>query len=269
MVKPFISRFLYFTFILIHFVSPRLFAQQNSVLEPGTITDQKKDTLKILIIPYNPEYYLSDSDRQISEASKKSVFTVRESFRMSLDQAIKQHFNDKYFIHSVLTDTSEQAAEDLKRIYGSQVLKYEESATYQKEQKKEQRRKGKQAKGIGVDHASQSTDNTLLDDQYMNVTFRDQALLPELARRYKNDYFILLNQFELRIDYNDCLDLARKIYNRKLKVHYSIYDNEGNFISGDYIKVVFPSTTNHVNEIISRNFYHIAHQLEEVLRDPL
>jgi hypothetical protein len=241
------------------------FAQDNSVLEPGNDKNLKTDTVSILLIPYNPMYYLSDSDRQIAEASKKSVHTIRDNFRTSLDHSLKKQFSEKFIAHSVLTDTTIQADNDLKRIYNEQVLKYEESPTYKKLKKPEKKKAIKKARGIGIDESSVTTENTFMDDLFMNVTFSDPELLSELAARYENDYFLFLNQFEIQIDYTDCLDLAKKIYNRRLKVHYSIYNKNGDYVTGDYVKISFPSNTNHVNEIISRNFSHLARQLAEAL----
>lgn len=262
MFKNFFGCFSFFLFL--SFLYPVfLSAQQNTVLEPADHSTESKDSLSILIIPYNPQYYLSDSDRQIAEASKRSVLTIRDNFRTSLDHSLKKQFSEKYYTQSVLTDTSEQAGLDLSRIYHAQILKYEQSPSFKKEEKKSRKKSSRKEKNAGLDKATVVTDNSFLDDSFMNVTFSDSELLPELAARYENDYFIFLNQFEIRIDYNDCLDLAKKIYNRRLKVHYSVYDNTGNYITGDYVNVKFPSTTNHVDEIISRNFYHVARQLAE------
>ena len=249
---------LFLAFLLAHSI---LTFSQNSVLEPEN--EQKKDSLVILIIPYNPVYYLSDSDGLIAEASGKNVATIREIFRSSLDQALKKQFGENHFAHSVLTDTSVGAHEDLSLIYKSQILKYEDSPSYKKQEKKMKNVAKTSSRGFGINKSSVTADVPFLDNLYMNVSFTDPDLLSDLSAWYQNDYFIFLNQFEIRIDYTDCLDLERKIYNRHLKVHYSIYNNKGEFVSGDYVKVVFPSDRNHVNEIISRNFPALAKQLSE------
>ncbi|MGI8892816.1 MAG: hypothetical protein ACR2GN_05085 [Bacteroidia bacterium] len=266
MVKIFTLKVLIFSHFLAFLFTPFLsFTQNNSVLEPAGNKYHKEDTVSILIIPYNPRYYLSDSDRQIAEASNKSVLAIRETFRMSLDNSLMKQFNAKFLTHSVLSDTTVQAEIDLKRIYNEQVLNYEQSPSYKKGKKSGRKKSEKKERGIGIDNSSIATDNSFMDDQFMNVTFSNDELLSELAARYENDYFLFLNQFEIRIDYTDCLDLSKKIYNRKLKIHYSIYDKNGRYLTGDYVKIVFPSNTNNINEIISRNFYQIARQLAEVL----
>ena len=258
--KPYIFRI----FLLFVLLKTSLLYAQNTVLEPAENNQTKIDTISLLLIPYNPMYYLSDSDRQIAETSNKSVFVIRDNFRSSLDQVIKKRFSENHVIYSVLTDTSEQAKEDLDRIYFEQILKYEKSPSFKKQNQYAKKIiKSPNDKGLAMDKSTMPTENSLIDDQFMNVSFKDKDILPELAARYENDYFLFLNQFEIRIDYNDCLDLAHKIYNRQLKVHYSVYDRNGNFITGDYVKVLFPSNTNNVNEIISRNFPVLAGQLAE------
>jgi len=83
-------------------------------------------------------------------------------------------------------------------------------------------------------------------------------LLRMLSEKYGTDLFVFLNQFEIKTNYNDCLDLALKIYRRQFKVHYSIYDGNGKQLYGDVAVVDFPSNTNDTSEIIKENFQKIA-----------
>lgn len=257
------ENYIFRIFLLAALLKTSLLYSQNTVLEPAENSQIKPDTISLLLIPYNPMYYLSDSDRQIAEVSNKSVFVIRDNFRSSLDQAIKKVFSGNQVMYSLLTDTTRQANEDLDRIYFEQRLQYEESPSFKKQNQYAKKPKQTIANGLAMDKSAMPAEVSLMNDQYMNVTFKNIEILQEMAARYENDYFLFLNQFEIRIDYNDCLDLARKIYNRQLKVHYSIYDRDGKFITGDYVKVLFPSSINHVNEIISRNFPALANQLAE------
>lgn len=92
----------------------------------------------------------------------------------------------------------------------------------------------------------------------MNVVVRDPALLPDLAKKYNNDYFIFLNEVDIKTHFEDCINLALKIYQREIKVHYTIFDKKGNQVYGDVAVVQFPSNENRVDEIVKQNFPKIS-----------
>ena len=92
----------------------------------------------------------------------------------------------------------------------------------------------------------------------MNIKLSHPELLTKLSEKYGTDLFVFLNQFEMKTHYDDCLDLALKIYKRELKVHYSIFDATGKQLYGDVAVVYFPSNSNDIIEIMSRNFPKIS-----------
>ncbi len=74
-----------------------------------------------------------------------------------------------------------------------------------------------------------------------------------------------LNELDIKTHFEDCLDLALKIYQRELKVHYSIFDRSGKQVYGDVAVVKFPSNSNDVDEIIKSNFPGLSdHIIESV-----
>ena len=60
-------------------------------------------------------------------------------------------------------------------------------------------------------------------------------------------------------------DIALKIYRRKLKLHYSVFDVSGKQVYGDVAVVDFPSNSNDIAEIMQQNFPKIGESIVQHL----
>ncbi|RLD49553.1 MAG: hypothetical protein DRI94_11005, partial [Bacteroidetes bacterium] len=69
-----------------------------------------------------------------------------------------------------------------------------------------------------------------------------------------NDYFLFINQFEIRSDYSNPYSSGSGTYPRILKIHYSIYDAQGNFIFGSFAQTKLPPTENYLKNISQKYF---------------
>jgi hypothetical protein len=97
--------------------------------------------------------------------------------------------------------------------------------------------------------------------QYINSEVTDEALVPELSKKYNSDYVIFLNEMDIKTHSDDCINLAMKIYRRDLKVHYTIFDRSGKQVYGDVAVSNFGSNSNDVNEIMKQNFPTISNYI--------
>ncbi|MBC8045645.1 MAG: hypothetical protein H7Y00_02515 [Fimbriimonadaceae bacterium] len=61
-------------------------------------------------------------------------------------------------------------------------------------------------------------------------------------------------KIELITNYNHCLDLTANYFERKVVVHYSIYDASGKQLKGDAVTVTFSTGETSVDDIIAKNF---------------
>ena len=86
----------------------------------------------------------------------------------------------------------------------------------------------------------------------MNVELKDSTLLPYLNEVYGTELFLFINQFDINTDFESCIDLENGIYERIIKVHFSIYNQYNILMDGDYVEVRFPSNENNI--IGSRGF---------------
>ena len=255
---------------------------QDSVLEPG----EKKDSFnynKVMVIPFDPQMYFSDSDRQLAEFNKKKVNEIHQMFRQGLEFDVNARIIDKYQTYQIMRDTNLDAHKDLKSIYEGISYKYETPSPIliaREEKKKktfieqfEDKVKGKKKEkevetknedGTTASHYKQNTDET----RYMDVKLYSTEMLKYMSEKYGTDLFLFINQFELKTNYENCLDRAALIYEREIKVHFSIYDKNGKHLFGDVVTVLFPSNTDNMDEIIRKNFPYISNYLAGKLPNP-
>ena len=97
----------------------------------------------------------------------------------------------------------------------------------------------------------------------MQVEIRDTSFLNYLFQLYQSDYIVSINQFEIKTNYNSCIDIANKIYRRELLIHYSILKANGKQVRGNFCMEFFPASTNSDREIVERTFPGIAASIQK------
>ncbi len=211
--------------------------------------------ISFLVLPYKPMMHLSDADYDIARYSEMTPQEIRNELRNGLMKNLNTKLVMEYEAKIPDQDFVQQDDRDLELIYSSVAYGQDTAYPFKAEMKRDTVMRK-------MRYAASSTDKT--DDRlrsYINVSFYDQQLLPDLARKYSADYFIFLNELDIKTHFDDCLDLALKIYQRELKVHYSVFDRSGKQVFGDVASVKFPSNSNFTDEIINNNFPAISDQI--------
>jgi hypothetical protein len=127
--------------------------------------------------------------------------------------------------------------------------------------------KAKKNSTIGSNqHTAPQSLTTRGDSKYMQATPTDTTILKQLRNSTASDYIVSINQFEIKTNYNTCLDIANKIYRREVIVHYSVFDANGKEILGNYAVAFFPSNTNRYGDIVERCFPEIAREITKSLK---
>ena len=204
----------------------------------------------VLVIPYMPAMHLSDADPDISEGSEMEMPEMRKSFRDGIVKALNKNFAEVYDVRGTNNDFVMGSDRDFDVIYHSLI--FESDSTYP----------SKFAKKFAVKDTSvakkKDAPKVKPDKSYINVQIADAMLIPDLSEKFNADYFIFLNEIDIKTHFEDCINLALKIYRRDLKIHYSIYDRHGKQIYGDVAIAYFDSNSNDVNEIVNKNFPAIS-----------
>lgn len=207
----------------------------------------------VLLIPYNPTMHLSDSDQDIAMASGTDIGDMRQQMREELLIALNQRFAEVHDVKMPARNFVTESNSDIDHIYHS--LYYDQQKTFPAIYPSKFKHYDTTL------YVSRTAKKHTEDQQYIHSGLRDHHLLKDLAEKYSTNYFIFLNEIDIKTHYDDCINLSLKIYSRDVKVHYSIYDVSGKLIYGDVAVVHFPSSTNSVREISAQTFPHIARQI--------
>ena len=226
--------------------------------------DYDPDFQQVLIVPFDPHLYFSDADDEIAARSNIHRTMVREVFRRRLNAMLDPPGYET--IHLMGGENPDTLA-DLNRIYSSVSYNYQErlySETYQ-ENYQEKNTKKKSSFGQWLDKQKgklfDEGDETKEKGKYFGVKVRDPEFYNYFNTKYSVDYYVFINQFEVITDYENCLDRAAQNFRRYFITHYSIFDKEGNQISGNKFRVYYNSNSNSVMQIVADNIPQIAERI--------
>jgi len=231
------------------------FGQQTST--PDSLRQHK-----VMLVPYDPRYYLSDADKDILEQSQIEAAKFRSNFRYSIDRSVKRAISGSYECISLLNDTADELEATMYYVLGRTGYKYEKAIPITPKPVDDGESVIKKITNTR-DHEDSKIASSYIpvkeNAMYMNAVVGKPAdLFKELYDQYQADIFVFLTQFEIKTNYNSCLDIANKIYRREVMLHFSIYSKDGRLLAGSYATSYFPSDSNNANKIIGDCFPELA-----------
>lgn len=261
-------------FILFCIVSTSIQAQNAT---GGALIEQETTPHKIMIIPFDQYNYFSDADPELAEKNEKPVTDISRLFRYGLNYNISARVISTNDTYNILTDTTVQSATDLKMIYASVKYQFEQSMNVVNgdtvgqvigqpdlfgngvvvEEKKEKSNPFKK----------KTPDEAEKNNKYLNAVITHPEIFTTLQQKYGTDLFLFINQFELVTNYNHCLDRSANYFERKVVVHYSIYDVNAKQLQGGAHTVTFSSGETNVDKIIATQFPLVADYLSTAIAD--
>ncbi|MCE2846877.1 MAG: hypothetical protein LW707_07575 [Sphingobacteriales bacterium] len=253
----------------------RIFSTRNCFIALlillGSIgADAQSDSLprtSIVLIPYPPEYYLSDADRDICAASSLEQVQLQQIIRLALDRKLSAALETLGSCAAVCTDSSSTGRRLIGKFYDRTAYTYRSAVgrrvLSKQKARGENNRKTDKSNAARTElefDATQALANRG-DGKYMSAEPRDTTLLPDLRKTYGGDWVVSINQLDIRTNYNSCLDIVNGVYTREVMVHYSVFDPRGKEVRGDYALATFPSNDNRLGVITEGCFLHIAEEI--------
>ena len=245
-----------------------VFAQQSG--NQGALLEEQQPD-RVMIIPFRNYNYLSDADYELATANNKTMSEISTVFRHGLDLNLSAQISTVYDSYSILQDTSITSAAELRKIYSMVRYTYQKPVDYASgnvntvathradlfgNQVPEEPKKGTIVRKEVEEEEEQ---------EFLNAVIDRSDLLPQLANAYSVDYFIFINQMELKTNYKHCLDRATNNFEREVLVHYSIYDAFGRQLKGEAISVVLGSNDKRLEDIIGNYLPQITQNIKTSL----
>jgi LysM repeat protein len=233
---------------------------------------------QVLIIPFDPYLYFSDADDEIAAASNMHRTKIRQVFRRRMNALLDHPGYEN--IH-LLGGKAHDSISDLNKIYSSVTYNYQESlynpnyvapqASSEKQGTGTQQSKTwlqKQKEKITTDESSKKAITSKDNGKYFGVLIKNPEFFNYFNQKYNTDYYVFINQFEIKTNYENCLDRAAHNFDRTFTTHFSIFDSKGKQIAGNKFKLNYNSNSNNVNQIATENMLKIADRIIAELPTP-
>lgn len=223
---------------------------------------------RLLIIPFDPYLYFSDADDEIAERSKIPRQQIRQFFRRRLDALMAPA---GYETIRLLGASARDSVRDLDRIYASLSYQYEPvkvnplkpasamNAFDIRPASWGANSKTNLAKLMPSANANRKpVAQERHEGKYYAVKVKDPGFFQYFNSRYNVQYYVFINQFEVKTNYENCLDRARQDYERNFIAHFSIFDYKGRQVAGNRVKIYYNSNSNNIMQIVSENMQKMA-----------
>jgi LysM repeat protein len=238
----------------------------------STKTTYENAVKRVLVIPFDPYLYFSDADDEIASASKINRTRVRQAFRRRLNAYLEpKGFETIHLLGGNLKDSTT----DLNLAYGSITYTYDNvtmkalrnPSTETNQSIGKTKKMTTHDKELSLTAAGLQSRSMLAKDEgkYFAVKIKDPNFFAIFNTKYHPDYYIFVSQFEVKTNYENCLDRARQNYERNFVTHFSIFDNMGNLVSGGRVKNQYESNNNRIEKILADNIPAIAEKIMDEL----
>jgi LysM repeat protein len=233
---------------------------------PDPKTVESKTKSRILVVPFDPYLYFSDADDEIARQSHIPRQNVRHVFRGRLNAMLApKGYETIHLLGGVYRDS----VSELSRIYKSLNYSYQDNkqSKYNHQPVVKEEKEGtvawvqRQKEKLGMKDEPENLPIAHDPKKHFGVKVKDPKFFSYFNGQYGIDYYVFINQFEVKTVYENCLDRAAQNYERDFLVHYSIYDSKGELVSGNKVKVPYQSNINDVQRIVSDNMPNMAQRV--------
>jgi hypothetical protein len=252
-------------FLVLLSISTHIFSQETTKGDVSNNTNSNKGS--VLIIPFEPKLYISDIDNQLAKQNGMMFQDIKAKFRAALDQNIFITLKNYFTPLSFYTLNEEEARTELTYIYNTIGYKYEVLEVEVEEETKGKKFANKFKKKENNDeYVEASVQNGQVVSQvdnrekYMKTILSNDQLLTTLNQKYQAEYYIFINELDIKRGGDSQYTNSSKTPDRTIKVHYTIFNNKEEVSSGAII-TPFDGNENDINKIIKSQFGIIAEKI--------
>jgi hypothetical protein len=131
---------------------------------------------------------------------------------------------------------------------------------------------GSEEKRWGVNCVDQTSNKPILKNPritYFDVSIADTSLLPYLTEKYKCDYYLFINGFELKTRFKICMDLMKNVKQKDIILHFTLFDNKGHKKVGGLVGITYEPTYSDIYDIAENNLGILSSLVTDVIKNQL
>lgn len=219
----------------------------------------------LLIVPFESRMFLCEINRELATENQLSVKEITDRFTSALDQSILYTFQERCDVSSFYLLEDEEAKSDLSFIYSNIKLEYElvEAAREKNGISKLKSKIKKEDNSYQRGRIENGQVVTKRDDRerYMKAVVKEPQMLDSMHYKFNNKYFLFVNELDIKNIYEGAHQMAQMDFEREIKLHYTLYQKNGEILSTGVSKTHFPAKLNDINLIIKNYFPILAQQI--------
>ena len=214
----------------------------------------------VVIVPFQLPNYINEADYDLAKSSGKSYEELMRFFRYetakSLDKILKDYC-------TTINMAEEENAENCRTVY-NYMDNYMAKAAHRPVRASSMSShltNNKDKKSGGIKNGELASEVKDYSTQFLNVKCRDKENFSNLALQLDADYCLFINQLEIRGDFSDPYKIAQLSYNHTIKIHYTILNNKGRFIQGNFAVIEYPAVMNNLDDIINQKLPVVSSEI--------
>jgi hypothetical protein len=256
-----------------------LFLAHTSNAQETTYGDKEESLIKrsnalgsLVIIPFENRMYLSDADGPIGKETGLNPGELQVKFRNSLISTLEEEMQKDWDLQRLYEPTSMDRNGSLEFIHGAVKYRFvevsndvllENDTTLDPKKLKKESKKKKEKEGI-VNGQIVSRSNSR--PQFMNMEVNNDTLLNFLERTLNADYYLFINEFDIRYFVADPDRVASGGLFYNLKIHFTCIDRKGKTMVAGISTSNVQANTQNIYEIISQSIPILTKKTAKMIR---
>lgn len=229
------------------------YAQQTTINQKNADNRDVVSSHKVLLIPFEPKLYMGEIDYNINLETKLTSKEIKYKFRDGLNEQLYKAFKQSKYNALDLMDDTLKYKKDIENIY--QYLSYD----FQLIPNQDNYQTPKKEKKENTIEKGQINVETNSDNRFMNAKLTNTKILSSLNSKFKTDVFVFINQLDIRASgAKNPGELGNGNPNRKIVVHYTVFNLNFKEINSGVAEQDFESTLNNPKKIIDKYFSKVA-----------
>lgn len=234
----------------------------------------------VMVIPFNPNLYNNEASKDMIKKSGLSYDDLEFTLRMEFDRNIHDILADSCKSICLLQSyTTNENTVNIGDIYSHSNYYFAESKVFEPQKKRRFRfsrlasdkeldtekdtteyKEKKQAYDKSHANKQRITDGELTsevrnnNDKFLNVKFKDDTFLKDLSKKFAVDYFLFINQFDIKGDFSNPYANGTSTNDMSIMIHYSIFNSNAEYIFGGVAVVDYPAYISDPKEVMDKYF---------------
>lgn len=239
----------------------------------------KKHLKTVMVVPFNPNIYNNEATKDMIDFSGMSYDELEFTLRMEFDRSLHNNLADSCKSICLLQSyTTNENTIDVSEIYSYSNYYLSESKVFvptknkkfrlsnvasdksldtEKDTAKYRSKKqeyDKKNKANNITNGELTSEVKNNNDKFLNVKFKNDEFLQNLSKKFAIDYFLFINEFDIKGDYSDSYAVGKKSFDMSIIVHYSIFNSSSEYIFGGAAIVDYPAYISDPKIVISTYF---------------